>query len=171
MVVSSLVGKVGSVKQWVGSVKQWVRSSVTKALRKNWLRLWCEASLQVKIVKNCRSRTAFGSWDVKKVHVAVVRSTLFLTLLHWCEAHLQVKTVKTCAPVWCEARLPVKIIDTSPGPLLEVKMSKKCTPLRREARFRFKIVPASHAHDIFFWGLEMSKKCRPLEADRDRQSR
>ena len=37
--------------------------------------LWREAHFQVKSVKNWRSRTTFGSWDVKKVHAVVARST------------------------------------------------------------------------------------------------
>ena len=34
-----------------------------------------EAHFQVKSVKNWRSRTTFGSWDVEKVHAVVARST------------------------------------------------------------------------------------------------
>ena len=37
--------------------------------------LWREAHFQVKSVKNWRSRTTFGSWDVEKVHAVVARST------------------------------------------------------------------------------------------------
>ena len=37
--------------------------------------LWREAHFEVKSVKNWRSRTTFGSWDVKKVHAVVARST------------------------------------------------------------------------------------------------
>ena len=37
--------------------------------------LWREAHFQVKSVKNWRSRTTFGSWDVEKVHAFVARST------------------------------------------------------------------------------------------------
>ena len=33
--------------------------------------LWREAHFQVKSVKNWRSRTTFGSWDVQKVHALV----------------------------------------------------------------------------------------------------
>ena len=37
--------------------------------------LWREAHFQVKSVKNWRSRTTFGSWDVEKVHAVVAGST------------------------------------------------------------------------------------------------
>ena len=37
--------------------------------------LWREAHFQVKSVKNWRSRTTFGSWNVEKVHAVVARST------------------------------------------------------------------------------------------------
>ena len=37
--------------------------------------LWREAHFQIKSVKNWRSRTTFGSWDVEKVHAVVARST------------------------------------------------------------------------------------------------
>ena len=37
--------------------------------------LWREAHFEVKSAKNWRSRTTFGSWDVKKVHAVVARST------------------------------------------------------------------------------------------------
>ena len=37
--------------------------------------LWREAHFQVKSVKNWRSQTTFGSWDVQKVHAVIARST------------------------------------------------------------------------------------------------
>ena len=37
--------------------------------------LWREAHFQVKMYKTHHSRTTFGSWDVKKVHAVVARST------------------------------------------------------------------------------------------------
>ena len=37
--------------------------------------LWCEAHFQVKMCKAHQLRTTFGSWDVEKVYVVVVRST------------------------------------------------------------------------------------------------
>ena len=45
------------------------------ALSKKSTPLWHEAHFEVKSVKNWRSRTTFGSWDVEKVHAVVARST------------------------------------------------------------------------------------------------
>ena len=45
------------------------------AMSKKCTPLWREAHFQVKSVKNWRSRTTFGSWDVEKVHAVVARST------------------------------------------------------------------------------------------------
>ena len=59
----------------VGSLKRRVRSQLATGAMKNCTPLWREAHFQVKSVKNWRSRTTFGSWDVKKVHAVVARST------------------------------------------------------------------------------------------------
>ena len=45
------------------------------AMSKKCTPLWREAHFEVKSVKNWRSRTTFGSWDVEKVHAVVARST------------------------------------------------------------------------------------------------
>ena len=45
------------------------------AMSKKCTPLWREAHFEVKNVKNWRSRTTFGSWDVEKVHAVVARST------------------------------------------------------------------------------------------------
>ena len=42
---------------------------------KNCTPLWREAHLEVKMHKTPGSRSTFGSWDVKKVHAVVARST------------------------------------------------------------------------------------------------
>ena len=39
--------------------------------------LWREAHFEVKMYKTQHSRTTFGSWDVKKVHTVVARSTFW----------------------------------------------------------------------------------------------
>ena len=60
----------------VGSLKRRVRSQLATGAMKNCTPLWREAHFQVKSVQNTwRSRTTFGSWDVKKVHAVVARST------------------------------------------------------------------------------------------------
>ena len=50
----------------VGSLKRRVRSQLARGEMKNCTPLWREAH---------HSRTTFGSWDVKKVHAVVARST------------------------------------------------------------------------------------------------
>ena len=45
------------------------------AMSKKCTPLWREAHFEVKSVKNWQSRTTFGSFDVKKVHAVVARST------------------------------------------------------------------------------------------------
>ena len=59
----------------VGSLKRRVRSQLATGAMKKCTPLWREAHFEVKSVKNWRSRTTFGSWDVKKVHAVVARST------------------------------------------------------------------------------------------------
>ena len=59
----------------VGSLKRRVRSQLATGAMKNCAPLWREAHVEVKSVKNWRSRTTFGSWDVEKVHAIVARST------------------------------------------------------------------------------------------------
>ena len=45
------------------------------AMSKKCTPLWCEAHLEVKMLKTLGVRTTFGSWDVEKVHAVVARST------------------------------------------------------------------------------------------------
>ena len=56
------------------------------AMSKKCTPLWREAHFQVKSVKNWRSRTTFGSWDVEKVSKKCTPL--------WREAHFEVKSVK-----------------------------------------------------------------------------
>ena len=59
----------------VGSLKRRVRSQLARWEMKKCTPLWREAHFEVKSVKNWRSQTTFGSWDVEKVHAVVARST------------------------------------------------------------------------------------------------
>ena len=59
----------------VGSLKRRVRSQLARRVMKNCTPLWREADFQVKMYKTHKCRTTFGSWDVKKVHAVVARST------------------------------------------------------------------------------------------------
>ena len=59
----------------VGSLKRRVRRHLGRWEMKSCTPFWREARLEVKCVKNWRSRTTFGSCDVEKVHTVVARST------------------------------------------------------------------------------------------------
>ena len=109
----------------VGSLKRRVRSQLATGAMENCTPLWREAHFEVKSVKNWRSRTTFGSWDVKKVHAVVARST-------FPSQNVQNNTKHTMV-----------------GPLLEVAMSKKCTPLWREAHFQVKMLQTHQVRTTF----------------------
>ena len=137
----------------VGSLKRQVRSQLARREMKNCTPLWREAHFEVKSVKNWRSRTTFGSWDVKKVHAVVARSTF---------PSQNVQNTRGSDHFWklrCRKsarRCGAKHISKSKctkhqgfGPLLEVAMSKKCTPLWREAHFQVKMYKTHHARTTF----------------------
>ena len=115
--------------------------------------LWREAYLEVKSVKNWRSRTTFGSCNVEKVHAVVARSTF---------PSQNVKNTRGSDHFWtlrCRKsarRCGAKHISkwkctkhTMFGPLLDVAMSKKCTPLWREAHFEVKMYKTHHVRTTF----------------------
>ena len=152
----------------VGSLKRWVRSQLATGAMKNCTPLWREAHFEVKSVKNWRSRTTFGSWDVKKVHAVVARSTFpsqnvqntsapdhFWKL--WCRKSARRCGAKHISKSKCTKHL-------SSGPLLEVVMSKKCTPLWREAHFQVKSFKNWRSRTTFGGSdvEKVSKKCTPL---------
>ena len=62
------------MREKVGKSRR-VRSQLARGEMKNCTPLWREAHFQVKMYKTHHSRTTFGSWDVKKVHAVVARST------------------------------------------------------------------------------------------------
>ena len=88
--------------------------------------LWREAHLEVKSVKNWRSRTTFGSWDVEKVHAVVARSTFRSENVqntpfsdHFWKLRCR-KSARRCGAkhIWKS-----KVLKTGGlGPLLEVQM-------------------------------------------------
>ena len=151
----------------VGSLKRRVRSQLARGEMKNCTPLWREAHFQVKMYKTHHSRTTVGSWDVKKVHAVVARSTFpsqnvqntpgsdhFWKL--WCR-----KSARRCGAKHISKSKCTK--HTILGALLEVEMSKKCTPLWREAHFQVKMYKTHHSRTTFGLSeVEMSKKCTPL---------
>ena len=106
----------------VGSLKRRVRSQLATGAMKNCTPLWREAHFEVKSVKNWRSRTTFGSWDV-------------------------IKSARRCGAKHISKSKCTK--HQGFGPLLEVEMSKKCTPLWREAHFEVKMYKTHQVRTTF----------------------
>ena len=137
----------------VGSLKRRVRNQLATGAMKNCAPLWREAHFEVKSVKNWRSRTTFGSWDVKKVHAVVARSTFPSQNVQNtpCSDHFWKlrcrKSARRCGAKHISKSKCTK--HTRSGPLLEVAMSKKCTPLWREAHFEVKMYKTHHARTTF----------------------
>ena len=138
----------------VGSLKRRVRSQLARWEMKSCTPLWREADFQVKMYKTHQLRTTFGSWDVKKVHAVVARSTFWSQNVQntpFFGPLLEVEMSKKCTPLWREAHFQVKKCTkhTILGPLLEVQMSKKCKPLWREAHFQVKMYKTLHVRATF----------------------
>ena len=137
----------------VGSLKRRVRSQLATGAMKNCTPLWREAHFEVKSVKNWRSRTTFGSWDVKKVHAVVARSTFPSQNVqnttgsdHFWKLRCR-KSARRCGAKHISKSKCTK--HTMLGPLLEVQMSNKCTPLWREAHFQVKMYKTLHVRATF----------------------
>ena len=152
----------------VGSLKRRVRSQLATGAMKSCTPLWREAHFEVKSVKNWRSRTTFGSWDVEKAHAVVARSTFPSQNVqnasasdHFWKLRCR-KSARRCGAKHISKSKCTK--HTRFGPLLEVAMSKKCTPLWREAHFQVKSVKNGRSRTTFgSWDVEkVSKKCTPL---------
>ena len=130
--------------QKVGSLKRWVRSHLARWEMKRCTPLWREARLEVKMYKTDQRRSTFGSWDVKKVHAVLARSTCPSQNVqntpcseHFWKLRCQ-KSARGCGAKHVAKSKCTK--HTMFGALLEVEMSKKCTPLWREAHFEVKSV-------------------------------
>ena len=137
----------------VGSLKRRVRSQLARWVMKNCTPLWREAHFQVKMYKTHQCRTTFGSWDVKKVHAVVARSTFRSQNVRntTCSCHFWRfgcwKSARRCGAKHISKSKCTK--HTRSGPLLEVAMSKKCTPLWREAHFQVKMYKTPHVRATF----------------------
>ena len=143
----------------VGSPKRRVRSQLARGEMKNCTPLWREAHFQVKMYKTHHSQTTFGSWDVKKVHAVVARSTFPSPNVqntpgsdHFWKLRCR-KSACRCGAKHISKSKCTK--HTILGPLLEVEMSKKCTPLWREAHFQVKMYKTHHSRTTFgSWDVE-----------------
>ena len=137
----------------VGSLKRRVRSQLARWEMNNCTPLWREAHFEVKMYKTYQVRTTFGSWDVKKVHAVVARSTFPSQNVqstpasdHFWKFRCR-KSARRCGAKHISKSKCTK--HTSFGPLLEVAMSKKCTPLWREAHFEVKMHKTHHVRTTF----------------------
>ena len=92
----------------VGSLKRRVPSYVARWQMENCTALWYEAHFRVKWYKAHHTQTTFGSGDVKKVHVVLVRSA-------FSSEKCQKLTVSSLDHLW------------------KLRCQKKCRLLRREA--------------------------------------
>ena len=143
----------------VGSLKRRVRSQLATGAMKNCTPLWREAHFEVKSVKNWRSRTTFGSWDVEKVHAVVARSTFPSQNVqntsasdHFWKLRCR-KSARRCGAKHISKSKCTKHLSF--GPLLEVAMSKKRTPLWREAHFQVKMHKTPQLRTTFgSWDVE-----------------
>ena len=137
----------------VGSLKRRVRSQLARGAMKNCTPLWREAHFQVKMHKTHHARTTFGSWDVKKVHAVVARSTFRsqkCQKLAVSDHFWKLRCGKSARR--CGAKHISKSKCTKHhmfAPLLEVQISKKCTPLWCEAHFEVKMYKTHHARTTF----------------------
>ena len=94
--------------QKVGSLKWRVRSQLARREMKNCTLLWREAHFQVKMYKTHHARTTFGSYDVKKVHAVVARSTFRSQNVRCTPAS---DHFWKCTPLWREAHFEVKMYE------------------------------------------------------------
>ena len=148
----------------VGSLKRRVRSQLARGEMKNCTPLWREAHFQVKMYKTHHSRTTFGSWDVKKVHAVVARSTFPSPNVentsgpdHFWKLRCR-KSARRCGAKHISKSKCAK--HTRFGPLLEVAMSKSAR--RCGAKHISKSKCTKHLSSGPLLEVEMSKKCTPL---------
>ena len=119
-----------------------VREKVEKSRNTAFFQ-WFEAPEGRKVtVKNPRSQTTVGSWDVKKVHTVVARSTFpSQNVQNTPGSDHFWKLSKKCTPLWRETHFQVKMYkkhqDQTTFGSWDVE---KCTPLWREAHFQVKSV-------------------------------
>ena len=134
----------------VGSLKQRARSHVVRWEMTKCTLLWREAHFQVKMLKAPHVRTAFESWDGKKVRTVVARSR-FPVQNALCSDHFWKLRCRKSAHSWGAKHVSKSKCTkhTMLGPLLEVEMSKKCTRSWREAHCQVKMLKTPHVRTTF----------------------
>ena len=131
--------------QKAGSPKRRVRSHLAKWGMENCTQLWRQELFEVKMCKTHQRRTAFGSWDVEKVHAIVAWSTFPSQNAQNTAKHDILRpcfgSLKKCTPLWREAHFQVKMYKTHhvQSTFASWDVGKKRSPLWREARFEVKM--------------------------------
>ena len=128
--------------------------AMSKTMSKNCTPLWREAHWQVKMLKNWRSRRAFWSSDVEKLHAVVARSTFASQNVkklavsdHFLKLMFR-KIARRCGEKHiCKSKCTKHLRG---GPLFEVAMSKNCTPLWREAHWQVKMLKNWRSRSAFW---------------------
>ena len=142
--------------------------------------LWREAHFQVKMYKTRHSRTTFGSWDVKKVHAVVARSTFpsqkcqstpfsdhsrFQVKMY--KAHHSRSTfgswdVEKVHAVVARSTFPSQNVQSTPFSEHFWKLRCRKSARRCGAKHISKSKCTKHAILGALLEVEMSKKCTPL---------
>ena len=134
---------VRRVSRKVGLLKRRVRRSVLRGDIKNCTPLWRNANLEVKMLKNWRSRSTFWSSAVEKLYAAVAKRKFAsenVKKLTFSEHFLKFscrKNARRCGEkhMWKWTCTKHEVF----GALFEVLMSKNCTPLWRNTNVEVKM--------------------------------
>ena len=106
------------------------------------------------MLKNCGSRTTFGSFDVEKLHTAAARSAFAspnVKNLTGSDHFLNLGCRKIARS--CGAK---RISKSKCTKYIEVLMWKNCTPLWREARLQVKMLKNWRSRNTF-WSQDVGK--------------
>ena len=129
-------------------------------MSKNCTPLWRNVHLQVKILKNWRSRTTFWSSDVEKLHAAVAKRAFVSQNVQntSCSEHFLKfrcrKIARRCGETHiCKSKCTKHLMF---GALFEVQMSKNCTPLWRNAHSQVKMLKNWRSRATF-WSSDAQK--------------
>ena len=129
-------------------------------MSKNCTPLWRNVHLQVKILKNWRSRSTFWSSDVQKLHAAVAKRAFASENLkkltvsdHFLKFRCP-KIARRCGETYICKWKSSKTDGL--GALFEVQMSKNCTPLWRNVHLQVKILKNWRSRSTF-WSSDVQK--------------
>ena len=114
-----------------------------------------ESDLEVKIVKNWRARSSFGSWSCQTCTTPARENDLEVKIVknwHGRSTFWKFKSPKFAPRLRARTIWKSKLLKTEgAGALLEVELDKICTTPARENDLEVKIVKAPGSRDVF-WG-------------------